>query len=184
MSLTFTRQMYGVLYEIPVAGNPIEKHFINSYYSSRSWLGPYDGLYSSLSAWVTFRGGRARMVAAVPRPYGPCPSGPSLNPVPQNPAATAMLCAQDAKLQDARGCYDHPAWRQVFNPAYLIADNKLRWVFQPSADGTTTADDVVDFAASLSTPHTLVRAGKGLPRLVFDHKPHDGDFLMAKMRWS
>jgi hypothetical protein len=95
-----------------------------------------------------------------------------------------MLCADDAKLQDARGFYDHPAWRQVFSYAYLIADNKLRWLFQHTAPRTTTADDVVDFATSLSTPHTVVRAGVGLPLLVFDHKPHDGDFLMATMRWS
>jgi hypothetical protein len=50
MSLIFLGQMYGVLYEIPVAGDPIEKHFVNSYYTSRSWLGAYSGLYSSLSA--------------------------------------------------------------------------------------------------------------------------------------
>jgi hypothetical protein len=183
MNLTFSRQMYGMLYELPTSGSPIQKHHIPTYYTTQSWLREYDRLYSPMYAWVGFQGGRAKMFAAVPRLHGPA-VGPALDPQPLNPAATSLLRANDAKLQDSRGSYDHRDWRRVFGPAYLIAENKLRWVFQLPHSSTITAQDITDFAAGLRTPHTVVRAGKGLPWLVLDRKPDEADFLLAKMRWS
>jgi hypothetical protein len=175
--------MYGMLYQLPTSGPPIQKHYIPTYYTSPSWLGEYERLYSPLYGWVAFQGGRAKIFAAVPRRHGPT-VGPALDPEPLNSAATSLLLSNEAKLQDSRGSFEHPDWRRVFGPAYVIAENKLRWVFQSPRRSAITAQDISDFAAGLRTPHTVVQAGKSLPWLVLDREPDDCDVLLAKMRWS
>jgi hypothetical protein len=108
---------------------------------------------------------------------------PALDPQPLNPAATSLLRANDAKLQDSRGSYDHPDWRRVFGSAFFVAETKFRWVFEHPRSLTIITQDITDFAAVRHTPHTVVRAGNGLPWLVLDRKPDEGDFPLAKMRW-